>query len=208
MSKFPNIMQPQDSNMCGAYSLVAALHYLGCFSNISTVSINKLNIVDETFTGQDYSVKSEQPLDQIAALFYRVTGVIPEGNTAEYEYSNNALNSLVAMAYIASRYSLKVSIIIRDEATKTELKKLYPQEMRLAEVSGVETVFLENCIANHENEVVLPTIVVRPGQHHIVALDHHNHCFDPARGQTSMPGTPSDPNISWLGVGLCLEQLT
>jgi len=205
MKVFPNIVQPKNSNMCGAYSLVAGLDYLGCLSDKRSVFLNKLDLSSKKFTGEFVELKYQKDLNEKAQLVYLVTGIIPEEDPSIFRYTNNGLNSIIAMAYVAQKFGLSSSIVIKDADTFSGLSECYPQELELANSYGFTPLIGSEHLTIRDNEVLLPTIVQPDGAKHSIALDYNNCLFDPATGKTCTVKPLTEwPN--WLGVALKLTR--
>lgn len=199
--QYPQIVQPSGSNMCGAYSLVAALHTLGGFDSFKSVVLNKLDLRSLRFTKRSIHIRQQQSLDIIAKLIYEVTGIIPE--TAQHTFANvsNGLNSIVSMAYVAEKFGFQTSLVVKDMDTYETLSELYPQELKLSKAQNlkVEIGF------SHQSSstVLLPTIVLSTGEKHCVALSELG-LFDPIDGSVN-PVTSLSACGNWLGVALKVE---
>ncbi|EPF2325935.1 hypothetical protein ACSM7F_002017 [Vibrio cholerae] len=202
MQRYPKIMQPLGSNMCGAYSLVAALSVLGCFDSREPITLQKLDLESLTFTAKPIQIYKEQSLDTIAKLVYEVTGIIPE--TALHTFANvkDGLNSIVAMAYVAKQFGFSTSVIVKDMDTLQTLSNHYPQELKLAEAQNLK---IEVCLSKlGSSTALLPTIVHSTGEKHSVALSDQG-LFDPADGSVTQVA-PLIVWSNWLGVALKVEK--
>ncbi|MGR3006648.1 hypothetical protein ABMY34_21000 [Vibrio vulnificus] len=202
MQRYPKIVQPSGSNMCGAYSLVGALSALGCFDSFEPVVLNKLDLKSLTFTEKSIRIQQDHSLDTIAKLVYEVTGIIPE--TAQHTFANvsNGLNSIVAMAYVAKQFGFSTSVIVKDMDTFQTLSSFYPQELKLAEARNLKIDL--GLSKQGSSTVLLPTIVHNTGEKHSVALSEQG-LFDPADGSVSeVP--PLSVWGNWLGVALKVEK--
>ncbi|EPW6640892.1 hypothetical protein ACWOKP_004822 [Vibrio parahaemolyticus] len=202
MQRYPKIVQPSGSNMCGAYSLVGALSALGFFDSFEPVVLNKLDLKTMTFTEKSIRIQQDHSLDIIAKLVYEVTGIIPE--TAQHTFANvsDGLNSIVAMGYVAKQFGFATSVIVKDMDTFQTLSSFYPQEFKLAEAHNLKIELGLGRLGS--STVLLPTIVHNSGEKHNVALSDQG-LFDPADGSVS-EAPPLSVWGNWLGVALKVEK--
>lgn len=184
IKQFPKLVQPVDSNSCGAYCVAATLSCFSLFPSEQPILINRFNIEANQFNGKALPIPLNISLKSFADYVYQITGILDVDEPFQY-VEKNGLNSLAAMFYALEKYNLNVGALFKDKSTFENLQKIYPNEIELLSKNLKANIYINDSVSTIPNSVTIYAISCSNGDTHYIACNSSGNWYDPAEGNYS-----------------------